>query len=299
MPARSVRFHAALLATLLIPLAASADPTPESQMYLKEAFHACQEAISYNKIDADLFQKWMENRAKAVRADSSIRTWTGKLDGEQVNTRFEKCEALFKKALDDAEKADAEAKAKAAAAKQDPAVVGPFAERALGSCFETEKATGADGHTRWIYEQESFADRRKQLLKDYPDAEKLKTPKAYGPTPAGATWHDVFAACTAYLDKGLTKAKAEEAKRQAAEKEAQKQANAEAAANERKWLAKLKGDRLKIYKRRNNTMPSEGDETSATWVYHFTGGCVATYMFRGNTMSGVTKEGAGCSQIPL
>jgi hypothetical protein len=296
MLARFVLPRCAAVVALMVPLAASADPSAEAQDYMKVAFTACQQAITYNKIDVDLFTKWMENRAKSVKADPSIRTWTGKLYGEVVKTRFEQCEALFKKALDDAEHADATAEAKAEAAKHDPAVVGPIAEGVLGRCFEVDKDAGT---SRWGYEKDMLADRRKRLHKDNPDAEGVKTLKAYGSVAAGATWAEVFRACDDALDKGLARAKAIEAKQHAAEQEAQRQARERSAAAERKFQAQLKGDRLAIFKRRNTTIPTEGDLTSRTWVYVFavgTGSCRLTYTFRGNTTIGVTKEGI-CSEI--
>jgi hypothetical protein len=290
------------LVLLVFPLTARADPSAEAQQLLKEAFRACAEAQG-GKIDLPLFQRYMESRAKAVKADPAIRAWTGKLDGQTVNTRFEACEALFQKALADAQNADA----KPAASADDEREVIAWGENGakdtatfLGQYRDLIKKAGGssqpnpamvDSHLR------ELAALRESMTKKVPAWAKLKTTKELAGRPAGTELGTLLSGLEAELkqaqSEGAKTVSANDAKSNAESKKIQKQM-AEAY---KRWTSKVKGDRLKVLKRWPATPGDDSLMNAETWRFtltHGAGNCDFVYHFKGNTLSERKVEGAGC-----
>ena len=297
---------AVAFALLLFPMTARADPSAESQELLKEAFRACAEAQRAGKVELPVFQRYMETRAKAVRADASLRAWTGKLEGQTVNTRFEECEALFQKALADAEKGEAPPAAKPAGADDEREVIawgenGAKAQAGfLGEYLQLIKNAGGssqpspamvESHLREI------AQLREAMAKKVPAWTKLKTTKEIANHPAGTG----LGALLSDLEAELKKAQAEGAKVVAAHdantRVESKKIQKQMAEAYKRWESKVKGDRLAVLKRWTTTPGDDSEMNAPTWRFtltHGAGNCDFVYHFKGNKLAERKVQGPGC-----
>lgn len=279
---------------------AHADPKDEARNAWSSADSVCQEAISYKSVNIDMFQRYVDNRQKALSADPTIAEWTGKVHGNVVATRMKECDALFNDAL---EKLKAAAKAEENAANQRSAneaatYIPVVAERRLKECIEKPRSLDFQ-IAQFENDIVEFRRERDGWLAKFPALSQKTVSISVDGKPVNASFAEHIKRCESLLVKAVDQAKTYQAKQNADEKKRDAARHAKLLADFNSDLAKVKGARRRLmqYYGAGPSDTSAGKfETAAVWIYNMNrDGCIHEYHFSGDSIKSSSARGLGCN----
>lgn len=279
--ARVFGLSSVLALGVLSPRAAEAAPNAVAEDEMYWAFSACSKGFDArfdnDKLSANV--EYKERRAKAVKADASITSFTGKTKGRYaVPEWLKKCDVdLAKVAAEAGKHQQAEVHVRQASfacsdgKKGDEAALAKFSSL-KARALETYPAIGSEQHDGSTTISQFFAACEKEIPAAIESRKK----------------HD--ADVKKFQDDQLQKSR-----------EASAKAEAEDAKHEAQMKKVLKGDRLKIWGREGDPSDFPGNkiQLASYWEYEVTPSgtsmtCTVKYAFKGNKLVRKSKSGTGC-----
>jgi hypothetical protein len=74
---------------------AEAEPNPNAIRPMRTAFRSCKKAMDKGGANQRDQKDYLSYRDTAIQRDPSIKTWSGTIDGDQVDEMLRKCDAFF------------------------------------------------------------------------------------------------------------------------------------------------------------------------------------------------------------
>lgn len=280
--ARVFGLSSVLALGVLSPRNAEAAPNAVAEDEMYWAFSACSKGLDarFDEEKHSAHVEYKERRAKAVKADASITSFTGKTKGRYaVPEWLKKCDVDL-------------AKVAAEAGKHQQAEV--HVRQASFACSDGKKGDEAA--------LAKFSALKARALETYP---------AIANEPHGATTATIgqfFAACEKEIPAAIESRKKHDADVQKFQddglqkaREASAKAEADDAKHEAQMKKVLKGDRLKIWGREGDPsdFPGTKIQLASYWEYEVTPSgtsmtCTVKYAFKGNKLVRKSKSGTGC-----
>lgn len=284
-----------LFASLLFPGASIAAPKTPADIHFTSAVSACNYFAEHPKqMNLERFEEYELPRYLLGQEEPSILTSTEVVDRifdpRTKGAVLKACDAMFG------------ALAKKSAEKfTDPKVIGPRGDVALKDCLTRVPRDANFGTQYFEADLVDFQTARTRMSVSYPALSAVHSTVAHGSLPADTTYGVLFDACDKKLSAAVAASKDREAKHTKHDREMYAKEAATDAADDKKWLSRLKGDKLKLYKGWNHA-PPDNEAESSVWTYHLFGGdayrCEYTYSFKGDVMVGRShSDDVGCSHL--